>query len=109
MQIELHFRRCANHPAREAAVRCPECKRFFCRECTTEHDFRVLCAGCLAKTIAAGKAPKARLRYVSRTAQFLFGILFTWLVFYFLAQTLLNIPADFHEGLWKQETGGSPE
>ncbi|MFN7139481.1 MAG: rhomboid family protein, partial [Limisphaerales bacterium] len=40
---------CLNHFTREAAARCPECKQFFCRECITEHDDRVICAGCLRK------------------------------------------------------------
>ena len=34
---------------REAVARCPECTQFFCRECITEHDDRVLCSACLKK------------------------------------------------------------
>ena len=102
-QIDLHHRRCANHGQREAAARCPECKRFFCRECITEHEFRLLCASCLAKLLAPESRGKARFRYAYRGAQFLFGVLLTWLVFYFVAQTLLTIPSSFHEGIWEKE------
>jgi len=47
--------RCFYHDFREAACRCPICQRYFCRECVTEHDDRVLCVECL-KTIVAGQA-----------------------------------------------------
>ena len=43
------LQRCLHHGEREAIARCPECGSFFCRECITEHDERVLCASCLAK------------------------------------------------------------
>lgn len=41
--------RCLNHFSREAACRCPVCRNYFCRECVTEHDDRLVCAGCLKK------------------------------------------------------------
>ena len=57
----LIHQRCSNHPGREAAVRCPECGRFFCRECVTEHlrtnDVRGLHVSRLA---VAGDASKNR-------------------------------------------------
>ena len=40
--------RCSNHALREAAVQCPSCKRFFCRECVTEHAGRMICVNCVA-------------------------------------------------------------
>ena len=42
-------RTCKIHPAREAVARCPECSSYYCRECITEHEFRMVCASCLAK------------------------------------------------------------
>jgi hypothetical protein len=39
--------RCLHHHEREAVARCPECGHYFCRECITEHDERVICASCL--------------------------------------------------------------
>ena len=47
--VLLAHQRCFNHATREAVARCPECHHFFCRECITEHDDRVLCTGCLKK------------------------------------------------------------
>ena len=48
MQNSFH-QRCFNHAGREAVARCPECGQFFCRECITEHEDRVLCSACLKK------------------------------------------------------------
>ncbi|MCI0613826.1 rhomboid family protein, partial [bacterium] len=45
MQPELISKqRCFFHSQREAVVRCPECGRYYCRECVTEHLDRLLCA-----------------------------------------------------------------
>lgn len=99
MQAGLHHRRCANHAQREAAARCPECRRFFCRECVTEHESRVLCASCLAKkSEAPGVKRKLPFRGLFRVAQFVFGILLVWLLFYGLGDLLVQIPTSFHEG-----------
>ena len=45
----LFQQRCLHHLSREAACRCPVCRSYFCRECVTEHDDRLVCAGCLKK------------------------------------------------------------
>ncbi len=77
-------RRCRNHPAREAACRCPECRLDYCRECVTEHAGRLLCSGCIAKVSAkagAGGGTRRRLRAVGVAAG---GMLAAWL-FFFLA------------------------
>ena len=51
--------RCLHHPVREAVARCPECGQFFCRECITEHEDRVVCSSCL-KRLTAKKETKRR-------------------------------------------------
>ncbi len=93
---------CLNHPAREAVARCPACEFFFCRECITEHDDRVLCAGCLRKLVkdsATRKNPALILRQIIFS---LAGVLTAWLFFYWIGQGLLAIPTSFHDGtLWK--------
>lgn len=95
-------KRCFNHSGREAVARCPECQRFFCRECVTEHDSRVVCAQCLKKLTGGGQQRTARFAVVALAAKSLAGFLFLWLFFYGLGRTLISIPADFHEGtLWK--------
>lgn len=101
--LELSQQRCKNHRAREAVARCPGCGRFFCRECVTEHDDRVLCAGCLGKITK--KAEKRIFRPV-RIVQAVFfwaGFITLWLSFYALGRLLLGLPSSFHEGnLWKE-------
>ncbi len=95
--------RCYNHELREAAARCPECRRFFCRECVSEHDDRVICASCLAKFV---KAPSTRRSYAGglfKILQVLLAIIILWSSFYLLGQMLLTIPNSFHEGtLWEK-------
>ena len=95
--------RCFRHPQREAAARCPECRRFFCRECVTEHDDRIICASCLKKLAATGKPKTARLRSLILLAETFIGILIAWVCFYYVGQTALSIPSGLHEGtVWEE-------
>jgi uncharacterized paraquat-inducible protein A len=98
----LASQRCFNHSAREAAARCPECKQFFCRECITEHEDRVVCAACLKKLThrpLGQRFPFARILWI---AQCLFGLLIAWYFFFLIGDALLKLPDSFHEGtLWK--------
>jgi hypothetical protein len=84
--------RCFHHPSREAVVRCPACRRFYCRECVTEHDGRMICASC-----AAGETPEA-VRQSSLAGWIAgagAGFLLAWLIFYYLGVMLARIPSDF--------------
>lgn len=106
MNSRLTFQRCLHHPQREAVARCPECTRFFCRECIVEHEARVICAGCLAKIASSAPIPARKLRFRALipvgTAGA--GLLIAWLVFYFLGRALLEVPDDFHASkLWKAD------
>lgn len=93
--------RCFNHALREAAARCPECARFFCRECITEHDDRVICSACLKKLVRTPLAQRPAFLKVFRFAQCAAALALTWFFFFIIGQTLLKIPASFHEGtLW---------
>jgi hypothetical protein len=98
----LALQRCFNHAQREAAARCLECGQFFCRECVSEHDDRVICASCLAKV---ARTPLTRRRgFVGalRFAQCLMGIMTLWFFYYLVGEGLLAIPASFHEGaVWR--------
>jgi hypothetical protein len=98
----LAHQHCLNHALREAVARCPECKHFYCRECITEHDDRVLCAGCLKKLtkIAAGK--KYNWAGLGRLGFSIFGLMTAWLFFYWIGQALLSTPTSFHDGtIWR--------
>lgn len=91
--------RCFNHRAREAAAQCPECRRFFCRECVTEHNDRVICATCLAGFAKGHGGHRGRLRTLAPYLQAAGGLFFAWWTFYAIGQVLLRIPSAFHEGL----------
>jgi len=99
----LTSQRCFNHPQREAAALCPECGRYFCRECVTEHEDRVLCASCLRDLkIDKGNGPSITAPAL-RLSQALLGVLIAWLFFYYMAETLLSIPDSFHDGtVWEK-------
>lgn len=104
--MELTYQRCFNHAAREAVARCPECKQFFCRECITEHDDRVLCSVCLKKLTRPPLVQRFRLAQIFRFAQFVFGFFLAWYFFFLIGECLLKIPASFHEGtLWQVHWG----
>lgn len=93
--LNLVDQRCSNHALREAAVQCPSCKRFFCRECVTEYDGRMMCVTCVAR-FAKGDPNVARSRKIRWAVSALFGIFIAWFVFYYLGQTLARIPSQFH-------------
>jgi hypothetical protein len=95
-------RRCLNHAGREAVARCPECGRFFCRECISEHDDRILCAGCLGKTVATAARRSGALEGVFLLGQCLLAVAAIWFVFFLVGRSLLEIPTAFHEGrIWQ--------
>jgi len=100
--MNLLHQRCFNHSLREAAARCPECGHFYCRECITEHDDRVICAACLKKIGKASSANRRGLTGILRTTQLLAGIFTVWFFFYLFGQALLSIDSSFHEGtIWQ--------
>ena len=94
--MSLFGQRCAIHPEREAAVRCPSCARFYCRECVTEHQGRMICAHCVAQINAP--APEKRSAGVMWSLLCVGGFLFAWMLFYYLGMSLARIPFAFHGG-----------
>lgn len=99
---DLLHQRCYNHMLREAVARCPECRRYFCRECVTEHEDKVLCAACLRNKTIAAVSGQSRLDRLALVVHFLLGGLLLWVFFYYLGQILLSLPSSFHEGtLWE--------
>ncbi|UCH19892.1 MAG: rhomboid family protein [Deltaproteobacteria bacterium] len=107
---ELRFQRCRNHEHREAIARCPECGRFFCRECIIEHEDRVLCTVCLHRLIDRSASPRKRsLRGLVRILQLVLGVFVLWMFFFYLGQALLSIPTSFHEGtIWQTKWWENP-
>lgn len=102
----LHKTKCINHASREAAARCPACKNFFCRECITEHDGRLICTSCLQKIAApedqvSSGVFKRGMHLFRNSLKAGFSFLVLWIVFYAIGQFLLQIPDSFHSGeLW---------
>ena len=94
--MSLLLQRCFHHLDREAAARCPSCQRFYCRECVTEHDGRMICANCVARL----QAPQSVERSGSTmwAVMSLGGLLLAWLIFYYLGMGLARIPSAFHGG-----------
>lgn len=100
--LNLAHQRCFNHAVREAVARCPECGQYFCRECITEHDDRVVCAACLKKLTRLPPPRTATLARLLSLARCAFGILIAWFFFFLIGESLLKLPATFHEGtLWR--------
>jgi hypothetical protein len=100
--MNLAEQHCFHHAQREAAARCPECRRFFCRECVTEHEDRVVCAACLKVLTAARSGGKVSIVWLVRTLQLVWGLLVALVFFYWLGQTLLDLPSSFHDGtVWQ--------
>src|SRR5215471_16321453 len=100
MQTLTH-QRCFNHAGREAVARCPECKQFFCRECITEHDDRVVCAACLKKLAGVPLTKRPAFVGLVRFTQCVLSILIAWFFFFLIGEGLLALPDAFHEGtLW---------
>jgi hypothetical protein len=105
----LIHQRCFHHSAREAVARCPECRHFYCRECITEHDDRVICATCLKKLTVKAEPSRVSFAWLLPIAHLSVGLCIAWLFFYFFGATLISIPSRFHEGTvwmdkwWKTE------
>ncbi|ACL02673.1 rhomboid family protein [Desulfatibacillum aliphaticivorans] len=105
--------RCLLHEDREAAARCPECQRYFCRECITEHEGRVICSRCLEIILNQSRSEKEggglikrvyqRTKSGALTAlQVLIALLIIWGSFHYFGKVMAEIPSDFHDGtIWK--------
>ena len=76
---------------------CPSCRRFFCRECATEHEGRLLCSTCLRKLDRAAQAV-VRRAWLRHAALGLGGFIFACLVFYAAGSALRSVTAATHEG-----------
>jgi hypothetical protein len=91
----LVHQRCVIHAAREAAVRCPQCRLFYCRECVTEHEGRMMCAPCVA--VLSRPVSADRSSWMSWVALALAGFVLAWVMFYYGGMGLARIPSTFFE------------
>ena len=98
----LAYQRCFNHGEREAVARCPECTRFFCRECITEHEDRVLCAACLKLRARPALTKRPAFLRILQAAQCVIGLMIVWFFFFLIGSALVAQPDEFHENaVWK--------
>jgi hypothetical protein len=103
MATAFSDRRCLHHANREAVARCPECREFFCRECITEHDNRVICSACLKNVAAREAKPRRSFAAALRPAALLGGVLTAWFFFYVIGHWAGALPSSFHVStLWGQ-------
>jgi len=93
----LSQQRCLNHVEREAVCKCPECKMFFCRECITEHDDRIICSSCLRKQASKQERQPQRIQDVFLLLGACISFMFLWLVFYSIGHLLISIPSYLHD------------
>lgn len=102
---DLSEQRCRNHADREAVARCPQCRKYFCRECVVEHDDRMLCAPCLKKLGEGTSRRTRRLLAAWRFVQCLSSVLLLWIFFFLLGRALLAVPSETHsESMWTVRT-----
>ncbi len=92
----LSRQRCWTHPRREAAGRCPRCRRYFCRECVTEHDGRLLCGPCLA-ALTAPRAAASGTSWLRWTLLALAGFALGFLLFYSAGYALQQLPPAWQQ------------
>jgi hypothetical protein len=99
--VKLNRNHCFLHPERGAVARCPECGRFYCRECITEHEGEVLCRRCLLADVSDPGALRQRRRGVALLllkplcALAVYALL--WLLFMALGTLLIHFPDSFYE------------
>ena len=93
--------RCWNHEAREAVCRCLQCGRSFCRECVTEHESRLLCAGCLRNAAEAAAARRGKLRRLAAVGMTLAGVALAWAVFFAASESLITIAERAERMTWQ--------
>lgn len=97
----LRSRRCQRHAAREAVALCPECRGYFCRECVSEHDGKILCGHCLAASIPQTRNRRKIFGRLFDLVLGAAGLVTLWLCLYYFGDMLLAIPSSFHEGtIW---------
>ena len=94
---DLIRQRCLFHAEREAAARCPRCRRFFCRECTSEHEGRWLCAACILAD-AQERGDRARWRSAWLVLRMAAGLVAAWFYFWLVGQGLLLSRDPIHPG-----------
>lgn len=97
--MSLVAQRCFTHQSRGASGRCPGCIRFYCRECLTEHEGRVLCTRCLHALNRPALLPKIGAGgWSMRLVGAVLGLFAGYLFFLLIGRLFLFLPPSFHDG-----------
>jgi hypothetical protein len=109
--MELQQQQCELHPERGAVARCPDCGRFYCHECITEHLGVVLCKRCLNKKMqqeqdASGLIQRHGILIKACAVPFAIaaGYILLFFVFASLGLMLIRFPDDFYQDVSKAFT-----
>jgi len=103
--MDLTLQRCLVHVDREAAVRCPSCGDYFCRECVTEHEQKFLCSRCLMRATPHAESATFNAAWFTAIIKMIVGIAAAWFFFYLIGQSLALIPPNVHDGSYLRSLG----
>lgn len=90
--------KCWYHAARAAAARCPECEKYYCRECITEHEGQVICATCL-DALTTEEEREEQASGLFSIVYGLLGMLLSWLLFYVISRSLIELSKPLRKEL----------
>jgi len=101
--MKLVRQQCVLHPDRGAVARCPECGRFYCHECITEHEGEVLCRRCLLRqsdkqesSSGFWKRHGTVLKIAFKPILAVAGFFLLWLLFVAVGSLLMHFPDSFY-------------
>jgi hypothetical protein len=103
--MNLTLQRCLIHVDREAVVRGPICRNYFCRECVTEHGRKFLCSSCLQGVVASVEPVRRTGERSMLLIKMTIGLAIAWLFFYLIGQLLMLIPPNVHDGSYLRNLG----
>lgn len=100
----LNATKCFFHGTREAEARCPTCGHFYCRECVTFFDGKLVCSSCIAKSNPETKpVQKSSFRKIVSFLPLSFYFFLLWVVFYLVGYRLMQVWADTHnQNVWEE-------
>ncbi|MCD4819929.1 MAG: rhomboid family protein [Candidatus Cloacimonetes bacterium] len=83
--------RCHNHIDREAVSLCKHCHNYFCRECISDYDDKMLCKSCIDKLISNNNLKRKKKLNFKQYLAVIFSSLLLWFIFYSSGNILISI------------------
>ena len=94
----IQHQRCFNHANREPVAKCPHCNRFYCRECITEHNRKLVCSKCLEEITSKDEKKSNTMVALCEFLIMLIGFSGVMFILAILGWFLMQIPNDIHTG-----------